>query len=170
MFSQTLDQYFPYYSPLKMLNEAVCLETLQERCFLCKKNPGKFTVVPSVQDLTTFDIVGRSLALCALPLEPSFAVEHVLKRQTLRLLSKGLGSQVMFHWVLAAGQCAVWYFAIEKKIPKLTGKRKKKAEIRKQLLFNTISTLKKYLKNIHMACQMTQFEHHLLRSYHNFKL
>ena len=141
-----------------MWEPPVCLATGNSYCDLCGRRQVDYTVKLNNQDTVTFDVVVKSLSLAKIPTSPQYAYEHVLRRQTLRQLSIALTTETKISWSLAAAHAAKWYIRLEAHINTYAGVPKQRGLIRKQLLYNLFTTINKYLKETHIACQLSSYE------------
>ena len=153
-----------------MLNPPLCLEKETHECFHCFLKPADTIIEFSSHEQVTFEVVVRSLAIAKLPTHTNFAWEHITRRQTLKCLKKAFKKKTKLYWVVALGCCADWYTKLKSTEGTLAAPDNKRIQIRKQLLSNFYQMLVKHLSNLHLQCQINEFERSMVKSFKNFKL
>ena len=153
-----------------MLNPPICLAKETHECFQCFLKPAETIVEFSNQELVTFEVVTRSLAIAKLPMHCNFVWEHIARRQTLKCMKKAYEKKTKLYWVVALGCCADWYTKLKKYQNTLDECSNKRIKIRQQLLKNFYLLVKKHLENLHLQCQVSDFEKEMIKMFKSFNL
>ena len=152
-----------------MYNLPACIQTGREDCVQCSIKPSSSYCSLKAQEQVSFDVIVRSISIAKIPNEVEFAWEHLLRRQALKGIYEAVKTRRTVNWVIALGVCANWLDSLEKFIPWLTMETKKRALIRKQLLYNFVKLMSKKFENLHLQCQLSNTEKHYVNFFNSFK-